>query len=206
MLCCAKPKRAESRKRLRARVSIETASDTPAADGSIARTWGSAVSRWGELQPAGAQPDAHNKVGGHSTYQLFLRGDSVTRALQPAVHRIVYDGRQFEIVRSSLDEDRDVIATVNDYTGQIEADALTYNLTTYDIIPHSQNTTEDESAAGLGDMMAMQVKVRISDFGDGLTAINEEVTLYARTYRIERVIRPAWGDWYLLSLSEEYAN
>ena len=203
MACACKGK---TRKRLKARVSIETATDVDAADGSISRTWGGAVSRWGDLAPAGQQPDGHNKVGGHATYQLFLRGDSTTRALSPSFHRVVYDSREFDIVRSALDENRDIVVTLNDYTGMIDADALTYDGNTYDIIPRHAMTTEDEGSPGLGDTLVTQLQVRMSDFDDGATAIGATCTLFARTYRIASLSRPFFGNWYLLGLVEEFAN
>jgi len=190
--------------RHRQRITIETAADVPAANGTIARTWSASGSRWSSVAPAGAMPDAHNKIAGHTTYKITLPSDSATRSLSPRLHRLIFGDRVLEIIRADIDyAARKVTAFVNDFTAVIIADGLTHSAISYDCILHTDSIAEDHSAYGLADSHSFPALVRISDFSPGVTAIQTTVVLRARTFRITDVQIPPAGDWYRLKLAQE---
>ena len=210
MAKCCKPQ--TDAKRLTARelvdrVTIESASDTHNANGSISRTWSTEFTRWGKIDATGgAEQDEFQEIQGHCSYRVSVPYDADFAGAVTTRHRVKHsDGRTFHIVRLYIDMAADrVVLVVNDYAPITVINGLGYSAASYDAILHNEEIEKAYTDHGEQTRRGIVALVKISEFAAGITALNETCTVYGKTYRIHDMKRAHRGDFYRLSLVDEF--
>jgi len=188
-------------------LDIQAPSDVHESSGAITRTWANAYYRWAKISPTGgAEGDQFREIEGHATYRIEIPHDATIAAALKDTHRIVHDdGRIFDILRIAPDQSTGRITIfANDYAPIITADGLTYSAVTYDVILRNEEVERPYDEAGERTRRELVALVRVSDFAAGITAENGTCTINTRTYRIAGVEIPARGDWYRMTLTDEF--
>lgn len=81
--------------KLRHRIEIQEAIETTDEYGQVQQTWQTVATRWGGVEPLSGREAAHSKqVHQDTIHEVTLR----YYAGLTAKHRLVYDGRQHEII------------------------------------------------------------------------------------------------------------
>jgi head-tail adaptor len=191
-------------------MAIQAPSDVHESSGTITRTWATSYNRWASIEPTGgAEGDQFREIEGHASYRIEIGYDTALAAALKGTHRMVQatPARTFDILRIQTDQTgRTITIIANDYAPATTDDGLTYSGTDYDVILRNEQLLESYTEEGINTTRLLPALVRISDFLPGITAQGATCTVNTRTMRIREVIRPQRGDWYKLTLEEEFAE
>lgn len=189
-------------------IDIQAPSDTHESSGAITRTWANAYYRWAKVEATGgAEGDQFREIEGHATYRIEIPHDATIAVALKDTHRIAHDdGRIFDILRVENHKPEKLVIVANDYAPIITTDGLAYDGTDYDAIIRNESVDRPYIDAGEHTRRDLVALVRVSDFADGITAENATCTVRSRTYRIGSIMIPARGDWYRLSLVDEFGE